>query len=1565
MKRSRRIIHFLAVIMILSTITVTVLSTASFSSQKVSISLIPNPKIDIVLAKSKTSTNLTNFESDILNALKSKNINTSQVKVSAVETVSAEINESDAKKIYETWKSYTVGFSRASLTPSLNSYTPTIASDEWTISGDKIQRNTANSTLSMFVSPDYNDDTNVEFTTQFGLNVANSSIHGEAWYFFKIDESMKNGYGLVWDNHTACGPFSNADYQLYLIKMTNGAVSVLQSINVAPWAVGKYWNADIKVVNNKATIKITGTNSVTWTNIDVSMDSETTQAFGTFAFNGSYFSHNTITREVVKEFSEVLRQPEWRQDAIKVMVNVDDYENEELSKGNTLSELLTRLLNENIHFVSWGNNTNKAQFENLIKSNNNKGLFVNNTNYNTSIEQTATYIKKLIDEITPDEEYVILGDPISIKVDPADAMNNTADSNYPYGKWKITHDFEYYENNIGQFSESGKYINNFINTFDKTGRYQILYEDKAVTPENIYVHRRPIAEIGMKREGNSITLTSNSYDLDSYSMGNKGICEEKWEYKKATDTVWTTGKLTSVTGEDDYIIQLSVKDFQNTWSVPKSVYITNSANVPPVASFNLKSETITRYDNLEIVDGSYDPAGGTITKHNWEVYKGDTKIYEGANPPTNYKDKGVGNYSIYLTVTNAKGKVSERYGRTFTVIEDTIAPEVVVKPVESDWVETVTVSLEFSDKGGSEFKNYQYAITDSQSVPTSWSAGIAKKTDNITINQEGLNYLHIKATDNAGNTSDDRCVGPFRIDKTNPTINYTGNLTDIQMDYVDIKLEAKDEWSGIKSFTVNGNEIENGVARFTENGTYTLVATDNTTPAHTTTLNLVIKNVYYNCTAGLDHPIYSSSYKECPICESFKGLAVTENSSIYNGQEQQVKYDNPKNAKIVEYYNGSTTKPVKAGNYEYELKVVYENTEYQTGVKGTYTILPKELTITDIIAQDKIYNGNNSIVLSGGRLLGIVDGDEVRFSMPYAGNTESKNVGKWKVAVDTITLEGEDSSNYTLKQPEYGSILGNITKRLLTVVNIEGKNRIYNGSKTVDIVNGEIVGLIENDDVVITIPKTGESESENVGTWNVRIEPITLTGEDVENYRFIQPGKGDIQVTISVEEGKLIIGCDNKLYDREKIKPYVVEKNSTSEVQYTYYKSGTEEVAEQPFDIGIYDVVGFIETDGNYTEATSNKVTFEIKRPEEPLLKLDTKIININEQEIQQVVKEDIKVEYQDEVVIEMSIENLGKGSGYVQSIISKLPEGVELAKDNEINTKYGWQQTEDGEVKTTKLSLESDINNEIFPATENSENDNITKQTVQMVLKISDSSKQEKDLLIENTIIQQDKRGDIISYKEENMEYSKTIESMKLEYLDLQVRNRIIEIYERDINTNVHTKYDIYQKPKEIVKLDLAPKKVGSCELIVVYKVEITNLGNRKGNIQKITEILPKGVSFSISDNPDWSIDSFGNAVYEKEIQDILPNETKEVEMKLRWNATEDNLSARTAYAMIDAKGEVDQKLIEENKISINETNNYDSSEMILSLITGKMIALWITLFIICVAIFICGVTLIKKYVI
>ena len=291
--------------------------------------------------------------------------------------------------------------------------------------------------------------------------------------------------------------------------------------------------------------------------------------------------------------------------------------------------------------------------------------------------------------------------------------------------------------------------------------------------------------------------------------------------------------------------------------------------------------------------------------------------------PTDFKNYALGNYTLSLTVTNSNNVKSETVSRPFTIINNLIAPEVVVTPVECDWKREQKVNLQFSDKGGSKFKHYKYAITDSQAAPSSWSSPITESTSSIIINQEGVKYLHIIAEDNAGNVSKDRICGPYKVDRTGPTLDINVDLKTITTKNLPMKVNAVDNLSGIKSIVINGvNYNNNSQYEIAKNGIYTIVAIDNV--GNQTSKDIVVDNVYRICTEGLNHPIYSSTYDECPICKLVKNIKMGQTTFTYDTQEHCVQYENPDKAPIKEYYNGSEQLPKDVGKYQYKLNVVYE-----------------------------------------------------------------------------------------------------------------------------------------------------------------------------------------------------------------------------------------------------------------------------------------------------------------------------------------------------------------------------------------------------------------------------------------------------------------------------------------------------------------------------------------------------------------------------------------------------------------------------------------------------------------
>lgn len=994
---------------------------------------------------------------------------------------------------------------------------------------------------------------------------------------------------------------------------------------------------------------------------------------------------------------------------------------------------------------------------------------------------------------------------------------------------------------------------------------------------------------------------------------------------------------------------------------------------------------------------------------------------------------------------------------------DRTAPSISVNPQNCDWTQEVQVQVSFTD-GGAGFKQYRYAITDSRDAPTTWNDYITKSTDTIMINTETEKYLHIIAEDNIGNISEDVVNGPYLIDRTNPTIQVLGDLTNINIDVLTLDLEANDVPSGVATFKMDGEVIFNGNHTFYKNGKHTLEAVDKAGNTYSTEFE--ITNIYYECDAGLEHPIYSSTYDSCPICESYKGLKVTDAADVYNSEKQGVKYDNPKGAEIVEYYDGIKENPENVKEYDYELKVVYEGNEYKTGVWGKYTITPKIITIEDIIATNKVYNGNTTVVISGGRLIDVCEGDNLYFELPLTGEAESRNVGTWKVSIEEIQLLGEDAPNYILTHPKYGDITVEITSRPLRVINLAGKNRIYNKETTVEIIGGEFDNLVEGDDVVADIPETGEAESPNTGTWRVAIEDIVLSGKDVPNYTFTQPEYGEIMVTISKETGQLEIGCDSKKYDRELIEPYIVDKNTTSDVTYKYYKAGTDEEVERPYDIGEYDVVGYAETDGNYTEVESNRVTFEITKPDPPMIGIESRVIKVNDKEIAAEDEEPVDMQYGDLVTIEIRIRNNGEGSGYAKEVTSTIADGMEYVEDNEINKANGWK-IKGNIVRSNKYSYETDINNELYPKkyeyeqengqeneqdseenkdnnsenvdgnnTESGSEDAITNdviensiegtskeeteegtgegldentntdgaenageeseentgeemedqtedkpaedveeepedteintgvQKLQLVLRVTKDDKTHHRLLSQITVEQQDKRGDVVEYSKEDEANSKNRVEMQYTYTDLQIEKRITQIMTTDKTTNTVKKYDIYQEPGNIVKLELPSKNIGNTKLDIIYEIKVKNVGDYNTEIDQIVDILPTGVNFSKEGNEGWSVGENGHIVYDNFEEYLRPEEEKTVKLKLTYELDEEGMADITNEAYILSTKDLDEVKITEGKEKIEGTNNYGKSELIVSVITGETIAMYIGAILGGMLIVVAGISLIKKYI-
>jgi len=104
----------------------------------------------------------------------------------------------------------------------------------------------------------------------------------------------------------------------------------------------------------------------------------------------------------------------------------------------------------------------------------------------------------------------------------------------------------------------------------------------------------------------------------------------------------------------------------------------------------------------------------------------------------------------------------------------------------------------------------------------------------------------------------------------------------------------------------------------------------------------------------------------------------------------------------------------------------------------------------------------------------------------------------------SFTLNGTDSINYNLIQPNTSGLTASITPKALTISNPIAYNKVYDGT-TVAVVSGTLVGVISTTSDVVTLNGSyGTFASSGVGT-NIVVTPTWVIDGDTYNYTLIQP----------------------------------------------------------------------------------------------------------------------------------------------------------------------------------------------------------------------------------------------------------------------------------------------------------------------------------------------------------------------------------------------------------------------------------------------------------------------------
>ncbi|MDN2699799.1 YDG domain-containing protein, partial [Janthinobacterium sp. SUN073] len=166
---------------------------------------------------------------------------------------------------------------------------------------------------------------------------------------------------------------------------------------------------------------------------------------------------------------------------------------------------------------------------------------------------------------------------------------------------------------------------------------------------------------------------------------------------------------------------------------------------------------------------------------------------------------------------------------------------------------------------------------------------------------------------------------------------------------------------------------------------------------------------------------------------SFDGIIGNDSLSVAGSGLFSDK--NAGTAKVVTV-SGITLAGADAGNY-----ILGSNAS-----SGTADITPKALTVAGQVAGSKVYDGNAVAQISGGSLVGLVEGE----TLVIAGQTAAfsdKNAGNAKTVTvsGTTLLDGAGAaSNYTVVNPT--GLTASITPKALTVAGQVAGSKVYDGN---------------------------------------------------------------------------------------------------------------------------------------------------------------------------------------------------------------------------------------------------------------------------------------------------------------------------------------------------------------------------------------------------------------------------------------------------------------------------------------------------------------------------------------
>lgn len=533
-------------------------------------------------------------------------------------------------------------------------------------------------------------------------------------------------------------------------------------------------------------------------------------------------------------------------------------------------------------------------------------------------------------------------------------------------------------------------------------------------------------------------------------------------------------------------------------------------------------------DSLKYAGALYDisaiPANATVKKVTFHI-----TVLSGADPArtfTCYFD----NPSITVGTTKPEpqhtsnsvytGFTFKDGNRTYTVtVDDTF--EDVSKLIGDSSTGNVSVS-----RGNNVLPRFQSRVSGGTGTLTViWEVGNGQGTLPSMENGIGAPYFTVEYTVPVSAPTVKTEAPTFTAGNTDISAVFNGNVTDAGGEnpnrYLKYKKTTDTDWTTLDIGTGGGGSFSSApVTGLLPNTSYDVQAVDTNSQGTGSGNILSFTTPKYTQSISFD-ALPSKIYGDDPFelsAEASSNLTVD-----YESSDTSVATVSGSTVTIVG--QGSTTITAsQSGSTIYDAAPI---------VSQLLTINKKQLTIVgSFTASDKIYDGGTSAVISQNSLSlnGVVGTDDI--TLATVVKFDDKNAGTGKtVSIESATISGDKSSNYTLSTISAPTITANITTKTLNLSAFTADSKTYDGTATVLSGVGFVDDRVSGD--ALTFTQTAAFSDKNVGTGKtVNYSGIAISGGADKNNYTLASGTGTATADIIKRTLNLTsFGASAKNYD--------------------------------------------------------------------------------------------------------------------------------------------------------------------------------------------------------------------------------------------------------------------------------------------------------------------------------------------------------------------------------------------------------------------------------------------------